>query len=141
MAKGSSAVRVAWNELEAAFEDWRREYGLARKTLRYEDLLPVADRLNQTLEELLEASEPLIGRVAGPAEHAPAHVPVRSVQPDNSQIEQLTLRIATLHESARRLRVSTIALEEEMRRSQGLMATAKRAAGGGESTTTDKGSH
>ena len=141
--KSVNDVQAAWRELAAAFEDGQRAYGLARRTLRYEDLLPVADRLNQTLGELVGAFAPLIREVTSPSEPAgaAAHGRIRSVQPERSEATQLAIRITDLHDSARRLRASTKALENEMERSRGLIAVAARTARADRGTAGDNSSH
>jgi hypothetical protein len=53
-------MRAAYRELQAARQEWARAFANARSTLRYEDLLPVAQRLDAAFERFMKASEALI---------------------------------------------------------------------------------
>jgi hypothetical protein len=53
---------VAHRELVAAHRDWIRVIRTLRSTLRYEDLLPVAIRLDEVVQQFMEASELFTGR-------------------------------------------------------------------------------
>ena len=53
------ALCAAYRELTAAHDDWTRPFNNVRETLRYEDLMPVAQRLDRALTRFLKASAPL----------------------------------------------------------------------------------
>ena len=53
-------IRAAYQELEAARQEWAREFANAHSTLRYEDLLGVAQRLDEAFERFARASKALI---------------------------------------------------------------------------------
>jgi len=51
-------MRLARRELAAARRDWTREFRHSRETLRYEDLLPVAQRLDGAFKRFMRATQP-----------------------------------------------------------------------------------
>ena len=55
-------ICVAHRELVAAHRDWIRVFQTLRSTLRYEDLVPEAERLDKLLQQFMDAWELLVGR-------------------------------------------------------------------------------
>lgn len=53
-------MRAAHRELEAARKDWARAFRNVRSTLRYEDLIPVAQRLDDAFKRFMKASKPFL---------------------------------------------------------------------------------
>lgn len=60
------ALHVAHQALVAAYEEWTLKYQRAHATLRHEDLLPVAEGLNEVLGRLVMAADSLCERGDAP---------------------------------------------------------------------------
>lgn len=54
-------ICVAHRELVATHRDWMRLFRTLRSTLRFEDLIPVAERLDKVLQQFVDASELFTG--------------------------------------------------------------------------------
>jgi hypothetical protein len=59
---GQEQKCAAHRELVATHRDWIRVFRTLRSTLRYEDLVPVAERLDKLLQQFMDASELFTGR-------------------------------------------------------------------------------
>lgn len=55
----AEAVLSMLHDLEDAHDEWARLLGAARTTLRYEDLIPAVERVDQVLGRFVEASQRL----------------------------------------------------------------------------------
>lgn len=60
------ALRVAHQALVAAYEEWTLKYQEAHATLRYEELVPVAEGLNEVLGRLVMAADSICERGDAP---------------------------------------------------------------------------
>ena len=55
MTGPTGTMEIAQVRLASAYADWARVYGSVRRTLRYEDLIAVAEKLDDALAHLILA--------------------------------------------------------------------------------------